>query len=300
MSPPISKGSFERATPLLMSSSASVLDNNSAIPQSADLAYPFRKPVIIEEIRWNLRMATSSSQNRNLGSFVSTKLSIGQRYLMRDPVPIWLLGTLLSIDREQILENTLVEKSYFSDYRWRLPEPLYLDAGQVLSSWFTRGNDSFTGTPVTVQVSYVGRTVSPRQPRPKVIPIPYAASFVTTLGQTYGQSNEKHLFNPFDIPLRVQRMTGRTVVGETALPAVAPAFTPVTPQSAVTLLINDSWGGKIVGNNTGPADVFDLPRAAWTFDTMMPPKGIYEVRAWNIPASTQVHVGMIGVREEPL
>jgi hypothetical protein len=56
----------------------------------------------------------------------------------------------------------------------------------------------------------------------------------------------------------------------------------------------------MVNNNTGPGDIFDLARSAWTVDTVMPPKGIYEVRAWDIPDFTQVHVGLIGVREEAL
>ncbi len=55
-----------------------------------------------------------------------------------------------------------------------------------------------------------------------------------------------------------------------------------------------------MNNNTGPSDVFDLLRQAWTVDTVMPPKGIYEVRAWNIGNSQKLHVGMIGVREEAL
>ena len=288
------KSSFQGVSPVLLSSPFSIAANNSAIPDFGQLAYPFRKAIVVEEIRWSLR--TVASLNSNLGAVVSTKLAFGNKYLMRDPVPVWLLGTMMDINQEQVLDNRLAAPTNYSSYRWRLPEPLYLEAGEVLGSWFTRGNDGF-GT-IDGEVSYVGRTVAPYTPRPRVIPVPYVAPFVTTLGQTYQQSNKKHLFNPFGVDLRVQRLTGRlaNVVG-TAVSA-ARGITPTTAGSAISILMNDSWGGKMVNNNTGPGDVFDCLRAAWTVDTIMPPKGVYEVRAWNIPATQQLHVAVVGVREE--
>ncbi len=287
-------GFFQGVSPVLLSSPFSIAANNSAIPDFGQLAYPFRKAIVIEEIRWSLR--TVASTTSNLGAVVSTKLAFGSKYLMRDPVPVWLMGTMLDNSLEEYSESTLTAATNYSSYRWRLPEPLYLEAGEVLGSWFTRGNDGF-GT-ISGQVSYVGRTVAPDTRRPTVIPVPYVAPFVTTLAQTYQQSNEFNLFNPFDVPLRVQRLTGRvaTIVG-TAVNAVR-ALTPGTAGSAITILMNDSWGGKMVNNNTGPGDVFDCLRAAWTVDTEMPPKGIYEVRAWNIPTTQQLHIAVVGVREE--
>jgi len=300
---------FQGVSPVLLTSSCNVLESNSAIPDFGKLSYPFRKAIVIEEIRWTLRAASIVDDARfNLGAIVSTKLQFGRHYLMRDPVPIWLLGTLMSRGQEQSIDTGLTVPTCYSHYRWRLPEPLYLEAGEVLGSWFTRGVDGF-GTfygsgGVNVEVSYAGKTVAPNAPRPVTIPVPYAAPFVTTLGQAYQQSNENHLFNPFDVNFRVQRLTGRL------LDLVAPVditagtmsslqgLTPVVPGNAISVLMNDSWGGKMVNNNTGPGDVFDCLRAAWTVDTVMPPKGVYEIRAWNIPPTQQLHVAVIGVREE--
>ena len=285
------RDSFQGVSPVLLSSSCDVLALNSAVPDIGKLSYPFRKAVVVEEIRWTLRASGVSLSGVNLGALVSTKMMLGQHYLMRDAAPIWLLGTTMADDQEQSATDPA-----YSHYRWRLPEPLYVEAGQVLHPWFSRKEDGLPS--INVQVSYAGRTVAPNQPRPKLLAIPYATSWVTKLGNVYQQSNEFDLFNPFTVPLRVQRLTGR-VQNANRAQKVLTADPTSTPR--LSLLINDSWGGKMVNNNTGPSDVFDIARSAWTVDTVMPPKGVYEVRAWNIdPDRQQVHVGLIGVREEAL
>jgi len=297
--------SFERPTPILMSSSCTVLANNSAIPDSGQLSYPFRKAVLIEEIRWDMTTPLVGPLT-NLGSLVSTKLMLGDLYLMRDPVPVFILGTFMSLEAEQGSELSPNGSLVSSHYRWRLPEPLYVEAGQVLSSWFTRGNDGVGA--IDVQVSYVGKTVPPEQARPKIIAVPYAAPWVTTLGNAYQQSNEFDLFNPFTNTLQVQRLTGRVTVNQqTSLRAITPAPLFSSPVAInITLLMNDSWGGKMVNNPTGPSDVFDILRGAWTVDTAMPPKGVYEIRAFNLtsggtqPTPFQLFVAVIGTREEKL
>lgn len=291
---------FQSPSPVLLSSSCNVLASNSAIPDSGQLAYPFRRALLIDEIRWTMRIPSNALGAVNLGSLVSTKLAFGRQYLMRDPVPVWLLGTMLSgILQEEATDTSLDPDVVYSHYRWRLPEPLYLEPGEILGSWFNRGADGFGS--IHVQVTYAGRTVAPNQPRPKVITVPYAASWGTTLGNAYQQSNENHLFNPFDRPLRIQRLTGRVLVLDAGTSAEAQKrLTPATAGSSVALRISDSWGGKMVNDNTGPADVFDIARSAWTVDTLMPPKGVYEVQAWNMLETEQVFIGMIGTREEQL
>lgn len=291
------RNSFDGVTPVILSSPFTVLVNNAGIPDSGQLSYPFRKAIVIEEIRFDLRMVSTSSLQ--LGANLNVKLQLGQHYLMRDPVPVWLLGTSMTTIEEESTDTSLATRVCYSHYRWRLPEPLYVEAGQWLQAVFSRTTDAFakiTGT-IHGQITYVGKTVSPKQPRPKVLAVPYVAPFVTTVAQTYQQSNENNLFNPFDIPIRIQRLTGRVLNSNARLQL---ALTPTTPTGDVTIMMNDSWGGKMVNNLTGPSDVFDCLRAAWTVDTVMPPKGIYEIRAWNIPTTEQLYVAMVGVREEPI
>lgn len=291
-------GNFQGVSPVLLSSPFTVLVNNLGIPDSGLLAYPFRKAIVVEEIRWDLYADFAGSDKVNLGGLVYTKMQLGRHLLMRDAVPLWLLGTTLSDYQEQgDADAILTTPRAYSHYRWRLPKPLYIEAGEVLRSQFNRANDGF-GT-ITGQVSYVGKTVAPNQPVPSVIAVPYAAPFVTTVGNVYQQSNEKDLFNPFDVPLKIQRMNGRVMQFASGARAESvAALTPVTPQSDVTILMNDSWGGKMVNNNTGPSDIFDAARASWLTDTVMPGKGVYEARIWNIPADYQIHIAMIGHREE--
>ncbi len=239
MSPPQKVG-FQGVSPVLMSSSCNVLPNNSAIPSFLDLTYPFRKSIVIEEIRWTVRAPTYGSAS-NLGAIVSTKLQFGRHYLMRDPVPIWLLGTLMTLAQEEGNDSFLSTQTTFSEFRWRLPEPLFLQAGEVLGSWFTRNDPYTTSFPtINVQVSYVGRTVPPNQKLPRVIPVPYVAPWVTAIGGAggYQQSNEFNLFNPFDVPLRIQRLTGRVETASSSASGtstLAKAVTPVTAGSAITI-----------------------------------------------------------------
>lgn len=295
---------FNRPSPVLLSSSCDVAQLNSASPKMTELSYPFRKAVLIDEIRFDLRVLRGSATTTwNLGAVIYAAFSLGQHYLMRDPVPIWLLGTTMDWSQEQMIDTRLSADQLVSHYRWKLPEPLYIEAGQVLRPVFNRvvtggGAVEPTGD-VNVRVSYAGRVVPPNAGRPGSIAIPYAASFVTTVGKTYQQSNEYHLSNPFGFDLHIQRMTGRLMnVGIGA--AVIPGITASPPTGAIGLQIDDSWGGKIVNDLTGPGDIFDSLRAAWTFDTVMPAKGQYNVRAWNIPTNQQLHIGMIGTREEAL
>lgn len=294
---------FQSVTPVLLSSACNVLAGSEATANSENLSYPFRKAVIIEEIRWDLKVVTNTGAlNPNLGAIVATKLQLGQLYLMRDPVPIWSLATLISVEQEQFTETLTA----YSHYRWRLPKPLYVEAGQVLRSVFSRGyvNDGYDT--INVQVSYLGKTVAPNQPRPGVIAVPYAAPFVTTAGAVYAQSNEYHLFNPFDFDLHIQRLTGRLLDITSGPPPVLAQLlgstTPNTAQSAPTIQMTDSWGGKMVNDFTGIGDVFDLSRAAWTVDTVLPPKGVYTVQVWNLNTGrpAQAFFAMIGTRDERL
>lgn len=293
-------GNFQGVSPVCLSSSCTLSQNNSALPDQGRLSYPYRKAIVIDEIRWTIKGPYTHTDGLNLGALVSTKLALGQKYLNRDYCPIWLFGTVMSLLEEQNADVTVTPFVSYSQYRWRLPQPLYIAAGQYLSSVFSRGADGFSSD-FTVRVSYLGHTVAPNQPIPGVIAVPYVAPFVTTLGNTYEQSNENDLFNPFDFPLKIQRLTGRVLQFASGDAAVAvEALTPATAGSAVALQMDDSWGGKMVQNLTGPGDVFDCLRGAWTVDTIMPPKSIYACKVWNIPANQQVHVGMIGYRDEVL
>jgi hypothetical protein len=288
---------FNGVSPVLLASSCDVADGNAANPDSSQLTYPYRKAIWIDEIRWLLRIQSATALQ--LGALMSTKLQFGRHYLMRDPVPLWSLGTSMGRTQEGATDTALATVFNYASYRWRLPVPLYLPPGEVLRSTFLRLGDGFGS--MNVQVAYAGRTASVSQPVPSIVPIPYAASWATTIGNTYEQSNEKHLFNPFDVPLQVQRMTGRVLTFTSGVTASeSNAFTPATAGAGVTLRMNDSWGGKMVNDYTGPSDIFDFARAAWTVDTLMPPKGVYEVQAWNIPATKRVYVAIVGTREEAL
>lgn len=304
--------SFDGVTPVIMSSSCQVARNNTGLPSSLDLTYPYRKAVWIEEIRFQIyqdQEGGSPGSPISLGANLAMTLALGRHYIARYPVPIWLLGTVQARSIESTLETSTVAQ-WVSQYRWRLPVPLYLEPGQTLLPVFQRGipaglpDDGMTN-PFTVQVTYAGRVASPKAPRPRTIHVPFVSPFVTDLSATYQETTENDLANPFDKPLRVQRLTGR-VYNQTAgsVAVEAQALTPPTAGlgSALTVMMEDSWGGKMVNNPTGPSDVWDIIRGAWTIDTMLPPKGQYRVKATNLntAAFQYLHVAMIATREEAI
>lgn len=305
--------SFDECAPVLLSSSCVVNNNNIGIPSSVDLQYAYRKPILIDEIRFvitepAIAQLANPIPNRNFGSLISLKMQLGQKYLMRDAVPLWLLGTVMNPNVEIASDFRLPLATllfyYSSAYRWRLPEPLYIEPDQILSPQFSRGND-IVSDPLTVQVSYVGRTVPSSHPRPKQIPIPYAASYVTTLGTVYGQSNEIHLENPFNYDLHIQRLTARALNISNATSNITSvlATTPAPSYNGALQMqvqVKDSWGDKICQQLTGPSDVWDIARGSWTVDSVLGANGIYEINAWNLDPTHQLHVGMIGHRMEPL
>ncbi len=301
--PPTSTA-FQLPSPVALSSQCNVLLGSTASPKMTELAYPYRKAVLIEEIRFDIW--GTSNFPVNFGAQVYARLQIGQHYLMRDPVPVWLLGTLMSLREEFAGDTTdfMDTPTVYGHYRWRLPEPLYVAAGEYITPVFSY--PALSGLPVTqpssltVQVTYAGRVVPPRTSKPKSIIVPYAAPFVTTYGQVYQQSNEYNLFNPFNKAINVQRITARVASIADGYVNQIRGYTPPpsTPTVLPTVQIFDSWGGKMVNDLTGPDDVADAFRAAWTVDTVLPPKGQYDVRVWNIPSTSSVHFGLIGSREE--
>jgi hypothetical protein len=295
---------------VLLSASANVSLNKTAVPSSLQLTYPYRKPIIITEIRWVMKATNAATLA--LGAAIWTKLQIGRYYLMRDFVPVWLLSPLMDLGVNANSEDETYDSASgqaFSAYRWRLPEPLYVEAGQVLQSTFQRVDPNSLGVPagdITVQVTYAGYTVPTSAPLPRVIAVPYVAPWVTTFGNGYQQSNEYNLFNPFDKEIKVQRITARVLNAQIGAFDLKQALTPAsttTPGSFVSTMqiqMFDSWGGKMVNDLTGPNDVADAPRCAWTVDTILPPKGQYDVRAFNMVSTEQLHMAIIGTRDELL
>ncbi len=304
---------FDGVTPVVLSASCTVARNNTGLPPSLNLTYPFRKPIWVEEIHFTISRERNDARfpsSQQLGAMVAMKLQLGRHYIAREPVPIWLFCTAQDRAQEVAVDSYLNTLEQFSQYRWRLPEPLYVEAGQTLLPTFSRGipaklpDDAFTND-FTVQVTYVGKTVAPKTPRPRSIQVPYVAPFVTDNSNSYQVSNEFDLFNIFDKPIRVQRMTGRVytlLVTETC--QEVQALTPTTAGLAteLTVLVDDSWGGKMVNNPTGPSDVWDILRAAWTCDMVMPPKGQFNIKASNLDTADgqYLHVAMIATREEAI
>jgi hypothetical protein len=146
---------------------------------------------------------------------------------------------------------------------WRLPEPLWLPPNVPLTFQIQHVNDFTVASAAasqTIDVTIRG-VLADSDDIPDEVDIPYAASFLTpvetdTSGGTTGvappviaQSGQTDLFNPFEVPLNIERLTYYVGVSSTGLDGATRAnFAPTDATSG-----QDQTGSLTVGQNYGLA-----------------------------------------------
>jgi hypothetical protein len=265
-------------------------------PDTAELGYQFRQPIWIDEVNFVCRSPISVAGP--LGFSIRCKLNLGRIAITstRDGgnfVPLWGFGT-----RQQALG--IVDQAYdtnggttWSSFKWRLPKPLYVPAGQVLSASFFRTADG-QGVGALVGISYLGRTVEPGTPLPKKAAVPFVSLYEPPAGAATAISSELDLVNPFLVPLHVQRFVMR-VLETSGVQKYEDAFSG----AARVITMKDSSGYDVIGDATPMLEVAFGPRRAWTFDRMLQPKERFVVGyANNSAAVVSPTISMVGWREE--
>jgi len=279
-------------TPLL-----SIAENAGVTPDMADLGYAFRRPIWIDEVRFmcmipNLAFAGGFSVRANLR--LGRMQITGSR---NNPfVPIWSFGTrqqpLGLVD--QVVDT--VANQCWSHFRWILPKPLYVPAGQILMSTFFRQADG-GGAGGKVGVAYAGRTVAPGTPMPSKISVPYVGVYEPPAGAASAISSELDLVNPFLVPLKVQRFTMR-VLDSTGAGLIKAENLQSGANRQITM--KDSSGYDIVTDAAPMLEVGFGARRAWTFNRTLGPKERFIVNYNNLAPSESVFptIAMVGWRDE--
>lgn len=303
---------MELGEPVLLASYTTITRGGSSTPDLRPLQNVYRTPCAIEQIRFIVRGLDEIVQTprfyRGPGGIVRVRLSMGRMPLTQGHVPIWLLGPEVQTLAE---EESGVSSTYsvstqhvaYATYRWRLPHPLIVPVGAVITPELAFYNDPLVtnlasaGATLRVDVAYAGRVLLPGARAPEVQPIPYASAATFDQradGSVVRYSVENELNNPFQVPLRLHRLVAR---------AQASDGTQVYDQTAYDatkmVQIRESKGYAVTMRPTLYTYLSDPYRRAWTFDGSLDPKERLQVELSFDPAAAYKPMfGLVGWRNE--
>lgn len=291
-------------TPFLASAELTLAAGATGNADSEALSVPYRRPFWLDEVRWNIRVSPvplnfGAGLGVPYGALISTKLALGRMIISDKFIPIWNYGAeMLSAwsDSAQVDPNFGSTNVGFSSYRWKLPKPLYVPAGNVVTSQFARGAD--TNPAARIVVSYAGRYADGERPSRNEIDVPFVAAFLPGVVAN-AQSSDLDLVNPFLVPLHCQRLIGRMLVIDSNTTPYG--YTEGNFLHNITAQINDSFGHNVVRDFTDLGLICDTNRRAWTFNKVLNPQERYNLQATGMRTSAvadQISVSLIGTRKE--
>lgn len=253
------------------------------------------------------------------GALVGVRLDLGDFSLTNGFIPVYAFGKAEGLVSEQV--------GGYAQYVAKLSRPIYLPSGAAIRPQFQ--HRAQLSVAVDVQVSMYGRRLSPKSALPRRLMLPYWAAYACkpfTLGTADSDiSTENDLYNPFDVPMEMERFIGRinyysgaafnnantmTEV-EQSLNAAPSGGGPAALGDALGQIlcqITDSNGFTVVKKPTPFRLVFDAETRAWPVSHDLPPGGYYIVsmtnNAWIVAAPyagkqvvAQPIVSMLGWRE---
>lgn len=313
-----------KSQPLVVSARTTLASNTTGGVNTVALRNPMNRPMEILAVQFELDMEILGAAGINIlpnnvmGGLIAVKMELGQYPITNGYVPVWSLGRSEQwIDEDQgtvalptvvgfLTVNTPVGTALCANqnYLWRLPRPLFVPAGSVVTPTFQH-RGLFTES-IDVNISYICRSL-PIGYEPKKILVPYASSFITpnfdldsiaTSGDTeQSDSTETDLINPFDTELYLQRFTGRSFVYNNGSPeqTAEGAFTPVSAyiDAATTVRMADSHGRPIIPFYTPFRTAFAGVTRSWEMDAghMLDPQSYYLASLRVGPLAPTIFVG---------
>lgn len=307
-------------TPVLFSVPfISLAERQVAFPDMALMSSRMRRPMWVDEIRF--QYVFTNANYINMGYSLRCSLKLGRIAITStrgggNHIPIWNFGPALQTARwsEVNADGTRI----YGNFRWKLPKPLYIPAGQSLIPEFSRSADGFGGT-CDVTIGVVGRDLGDAaQPMPEKLDVPFVAFYEPDTLVTSAISSELDIVNPFLVPLAVQRFIGRqfqhnptAATGATQVSAEGAAYTTIVDalsNDIANIAIKDSYGQNVVRDIVPMGDVFDPLQRGWVFQRILQPKERFVMQlssiynAANFPSGIYARpmISMIGYREEVL
>ncbi len=211
-----------KTTPILLSSSVSLLASQLAQFKSQDLQHPFNQHMLIKEIRISLYeqsagWSSSNMQTANLGNSIRFQFRLGRLGLTGGNiyVPAWSFGRrILETSEITRFANNTVGNAIKNSFTWVLPRPLLVPAYSALIAVATRQSSDWLNThdataAVTVRLAYSGVSLPKGFRLPESFDVPYVSAFADATTGTSAHSNDLDLKNTFEHPMKIQRLIGR-------------------------------------------------------------------------------------------
>jgi hypothetical protein len=241
-----------------LTASTTVTANSASGANVIALRNPTGKAMDILEVKFALRMVQPAGGNPFgcFGGAVACKMDLGKIPLSGGFVPVWCFGRADNLQTETRFGTLtqgsgVVITSYF-DGSWKLPRPLYIPAGAVVSAAFQHlGLFQYD---VQARISYSGRTHADGEAPPKTICVPYAAAFRSKVMDASAvnsdASTEADLANPFSEPIQLQRFVGRVMtIPSTLAQSSFEVGYPTIGHEMMKVRMVDSHGRPIIGGN---------------------------------------------------
>lgn len=303
------RGPTEYPAPVHLSASGTIVANSPGGVNQDALRCPFELPIEVSEIKFQLR-----SSERFSGSAVGVRLAMGGHDLTNGYVPVFMLGRSDYLRVEY--NNNSSADPLVREFSWKLPRPMYVPPTLSVEAQFQ--HRGLINSDIVSTVSISGKVVPKFRGTPHVIQLPWAAcyaskGFVTPGSLDSDQSRETDLVNPFDVPVRLQRMVGRvnffnTTLGYNADWEVSNTYF-VTDD--LTLRMTSSDGDQIVRTDSPFASVFSPVTRTWELDgAIMPPRSFWMayltqaansgINALNVPIINTALISIVGHRDVAL
>jgi len=298
--------------PLFLTAEAVLQSKAQGGPNAIALANPFGHSMEIHEIRWQLRGALTSGIN---GGAIGCQLNLGSIPLTNGFVPVFNFGRMDTVFAESQVAMGPLPTNANLEFQWRLPRPLFVPAGAVLTPKFEHRGEQVR-TAITVRISYVGASLPASASPPKRVPVPWVAFWASNpidiTAPSTQQSRETDLVSPpGDADLILQRFSGRlvTTFGFGAGNVIADdSNSLISGARFTTIRMVDSRGNPIIRKATPFRQAFEEVTRTWELPpgSRLTPKGFYRVfmrhtvepnpaLAFNL--TSQLFVGMVGYRE---
>ena len=278
--------------------------SNGSVPPAA-MKNPMGQDMELLEIKFEVSGASPGAEPRVFGGTIWCELIMGSYKLTNGSIPVWNFGRAENILGE-VKFDALNQTAHYA-YSWRLPRPLFIPAGAVVTPNFT--HTGFVQETLNVMVGYSARTVFTK---PKRIYMPWVAKYASKVFNPITDadtdiSTELDLVNPNSEVLHLQRFVGRTQRLST-LQASSETSQPV-PSQFLQVRITDSYGRPVLRNYAPFRSVFGSLTRSWELDNgaILDPESYYIVNlrkdAMSIVSpllendSTQAFVSMVGWRE---
>jgi hypothetical protein len=318
---------LDLADPIFLTASTPLPSNSQGGVNAQALKNPLGTPMEIMEIRWQVFGSVGSgvlpATLIPIGGAIGCKLVLGNIELTNGFIPLWLFGRCDNVFADDSKINGVLgvfNTNYYCEMVWRLPQPLFVPAGAVLQPTFQ--HYGYGALPMTVTISYCARSLKANASPPALMPVPWVSKYISK-SMDYAfvdndTSQETDIINPYDVPVHLQRMTGRVVTQMYDTLGLITRFTdsdalntnviaPGFDEPNITVRIVDSAGNPIVRNATRIRQVFHNTTRSWEMSagTTMPPNSFYNVVLAQVAGAAgalivtqrQVHIAAVGWRE---